>query len=72
MISRLNGSNGPLSCRWVLFRKRPDFLRANQWTRALCVRTPEDPRMVSEGDCRGCPFWDPRDRCDSTLGVPVS
>jgi hypothetical protein len=61
MIARLNGSPGPLSCRWILFRKRSEFLRVSNWTRALCVRIPEGPRVVSEEDCRGCTFWEPAD-----------
>ena len=65
MISRVNGSHAPLSCRWILFRKRSDFLRASNWTRALCVRIPEGPRIVSEKDCLGCTFWEPADKRDS-------
>ena len=60
MISRVNGngSHAPLSCRWILFRKRSDLLGATNWTRALCVRIPEAPRVVTEKDCLGCKFWE--------------
>jgi hypothetical protein len=58
MISPVNGSRAPLACRWILFRKRSDFLRVSNWTRALCIRRPEVPRIVTEKDCRGCKFWE--------------
>ena len=61
MTSRVNGSDALLSCRWILFWKRSDFVRASYWTRALCVRIPEVPRIVSEMDCQGCKFWEPSD-----------
>jgi hypothetical protein len=54
----INKSRTPLSCRWILFRKRSDFLRPSNWTRALCVRIPEVPRIVTEEDCRDCKFWE--------------
>ena len=57
MISPANANHAPLSCRWILFRQRSDFLRANNWTRAICERDPYAPRVVTEKDCRGCKFW---------------
>jgi len=57
MTSPMNSKTAPLSCRWILFRKRSDFLHVSNWTRALCVRLPEAPRVVTEADCTGCPFW---------------
>ena len=65
MTARVNGSRAPLACRWILFRKRSDFLRPSNWTRALCIRTPELPRIVTEQDCHGCGFWEPADKCES-------
>ena len=65
MIPGVNGSDSPLSCRWILFRKRSDFLRASNQTRALCVRVREAPRVVSEKDCQGCKFWEPADKRES-------
>ena len=65
MTSQVNGSHAPLSCRWILFRKRSDSLRVSNWTRALCVRIPEVPRVVSKKDCQGCAFWEPTDRRES-------
>ena len=59
MVSFLNGNHLMATCRWILFRKRSDFLRANNWTRAICVRLPEVPRLVTETECRGCKFWEP-------------
>jgi len=50
--------------RWILFRKRSDFRRPNSWTRALCIRVPEVPRIVTEQDCHGCGFWEPADKCE--------
>ena len=57
MIPPINGSRALLGCRWILFRKRSDFLRASHETRALCIRIPEAPRVVTEKDCHGCPYW---------------
>ena len=65
MISRVNGSRAPLGCRWILFRKRSDFLRPSNWTRALCIRIPEVARIVTEQDCHGCGLWEPADKCES-------
>ena len=65
MISRVNGSRAPLGCRWILFRKRSDFRRPSNWTRALCIRIPEVPRIVTEQDCHRCKFWEPADKCES-------
>jgi hypothetical protein len=62
MISPVDGSHAPLSCRWILFRKRSDSLRVSNWTRALCVRIPEVPRIVTEQDCQGCELWEPADK----------
>lgn len=58
MSSPVNRTPAPLSCRWILFRKRSDFLRPSNRTRALCVRIPAIPRIVMEEDCRGCKFWE--------------
>jgi len=65
MISPVNGSRALLGCRWILFRKRSDFLRASNWTRALCIRMPRVPRIVTEKDCHGCKFWEPADKRES-------
>jgi hypothetical protein len=65
MISPVNGSRARLGCRWILFRKRSDFLRANAWTRALCIRIPEVPRIVTVKDCQDCTFWEPADKRES-------
>ena len=65
MISPVNGSRAPWGCRWILFRKRSDFLRASNWTRALCIRMPRVPRIVTEKDCQGCKFWEPADKRES-------
>jgi hypothetical protein len=65
MISPVNGRRALLGCRWILFRKRSDFLRASNWTRALCTRMPRVPRIVTEKDCQGCKFWEPADTRES-------
>jgi hypothetical protein len=65
MISPVNGSRVLLGCRWILFRKRLDSLRASNWTRALCIRMPRVPWIVTEKDCQGCKFWEPGDRGES-------
>ena len=65
MVSSANGSRALLGCRWILFRKRADFLRASNGTRALCIRVPEVPRIVTEKDCHGCKFWEPADTRES-------
>jgi hypothetical protein len=62
LVNRINRSQAPLNCRWVLFRKRSDFLRAGSWTRALCVRLPESPRIVTDDTCRDCRFWKPAEK----------
>ena len=61
MISPISGSHAPFGCRWILFRKRSDFLRPNNRTRALCVRTPEAPRIVTGEGCPSCKLWEPAD-----------
>ena len=62
MNTPVNGSHHtPLGCRWVMFAKRGDALRVSNWTRALCVRVPEIPRIVTEADCTGCKYWEPKD-----------
>jgi hypothetical protein len=74
MISPLNMSRALFGCRWILSGKRSDFLRASNWpgefsrspgTRALCLRIPEVPRIVTEQDCQGCKFWEPADKRES-------
>jgi hypothetical protein len=65
MISAVDRRHMPLSCRWILFRKRSDFIHVSNWTRALCVRIPEAPRIVSEKECRGCGLWEPADKCEN-------
>jgi hypothetical protein len=65
MISSLNGSRALLGCRWILFGKRSDSRRASNWTRALCIRLPEAPRIVTAQDCQGCKFWEPADKRES-------
>ena len=74
MISSVNGSRALLGCRWILFGKRSDFLLARNWpgalsrslgTRALCIRIPEVPRLVTEQDCQGCKFWEPNEKRES-------
>jgi hypothetical protein len=61
MISPVNGSHAPLSCRWILFRTRSDSVRANNGIRALCLRISDVPRVVTEEDCQGCRSWEPCD-----------
>ena len=70
----VNGSRALAGCRWSLFGKRSDFLRASNWpgalsrspgTRALCIRIPEVPRIVTELDCHGCKLWEPADKRES-------
>jgi hypothetical protein len=65
MISPVTGNRPRLGCQWILFRKRSDFLRPSDWTRALCIRIPEVPRIVTEKDCHDCKFWEPAARCES-------
>ncbi len=60
MIEVVNGSHQmPLGCTWLLLAKRSDALQVSNWTRAVCVRVPGAPRMVSQADCVGCKFWEP-------------
>ena len=63
MISPVNGSHAPLSCRWIQFRTRSDFVRASNWTRGLCIRIPDVPRVVTEKDCKDCRTWEPAHKC---------
>lgn len=65
MIAHANGSRQPFACQWILFGKRSDFLRPTDWTRALCIRVPEVPRIVTRKDCQGCKFWEPTAKCES-------
>jgi hypothetical protein len=65
MITHTNGSREPFACQWLLFRKRSDFLRPGDWTRALCIRIPEVPRIVTRKYCQGCKFREPVVRCES-------
>ena len=62
MIALVNDRPALLSCRWILFRKRADSFRSSSWTRALCGRLPDVPRMATEEDCRGCKFWEGADK----------
>ena len=65
MITPVTWKRAPLDCQWILFRKRSDCLRPSSGTRALCIRIPEIPRIVTEKDCQGCRFWEPAARCES-------
>ena len=81
MIAPVNRSRAPWGCRWMLSGKRSDFLRASNSpggasscsrflaTRALCIRIPEVPRMVTEPDGHGCTCWEPADTRESEPGV---
>jgi len=62
MLTTTNTRRTPLACRWILFRKWSDFVRPTDQTRALCVRIPEVPRVVTDKDCRDCKLWEPADR----------
>ena len=71
MISPTNRDRALAGCRWSLFGKRSDFLRASNWpgalsrspgTRALCTRIPEVPRIVTAQDCQSCTFWERADK----------
>lgn len=68
MISSENLNRSLPGCRWSLFVKRSDFIRMNPWTRALCIRIPEAPRIVSEKDCRGCALREPADTRENRRG----
>lgn len=61
MISPADRNRSLPGCRWSLFVKRSDFIRMNPWTRTLCIRIPEAPRIVTEKDCLGCALWEPAD-----------
>jgi hypothetical protein len=65
MVFRYDESHAPLSCRWILFRTRSNFLRAGDSTRALCIRIAEVPRVVTEKECRGCKLWELDDKRES-------
>ena len=65
MISPVTWKRAPLDCQWILFRKRSDYPRPSSGTRALCIRIPETPRIVTEKDCEGCRFWEPAAMCES-------
>jgi hypothetical protein len=65
MITHANGNREPFACQWILFRKRSDFLRPIDSTRALCIRIPEVPRIVTRKDCQRCKSWEPVVRSES-------
>ena len=65
MIAPATQKEMPLSCRWVLFRKWSDYLRPTEATRALCLRVPELPRVVTAEECRNCRLWEPPDKRES-------
>ena len=62
MSAPANQRDRPLTCRWILFRKWSDFLRPTDRTRALCIRLPEVPKVVTEEECRHCRVWEPADK----------
>ena len=65
MVSPITRNPASLGCQWILFRKRSEYLRPSNWTRALCIRIPEVPRIVTEKDCLGCNSWEPADERES-------
>jgi hypothetical protein len=44
----------PFRCRWI---QKGSEMRVNSWSFALCTRLRDRVRIVSEEECRRCPFW---------------
>jgi hypothetical protein len=47
----------PFSCRWIR-RLGNGNMRASNWTRALCMRVADAPRVVTRSECARCDYWD--------------
>jgi hypothetical protein len=47
----------PFSCRWI---QSGSEARVSNWSRALCIRIRERPRIVTEDECARCALWEPR------------
>ncbi len=58
MTPQTNDNHTQATCRWIGFGQQSNG-RVSNWTRALCMRTPEAPRPVTEHDCAGCKYWEP-------------
>lgn len=45
----------PFQCRWI---PPGTEMRLEQWTYAICLRSRDHPRVVSEGECGQCGCWE--------------
>jgi hypothetical protein len=50
-------TESPFSCRWIRSLGKANT-RVSNWTRALCVRVAEAPRVVTRAECVRCGYWD--------------
>jgi hypothetical protein len=54
-------ASNPFRCRWIV---KGSEMRVSNWSYALCTRIREHTRVVSEDECRRCPFWQDGDAAD--------
>ena len=59
MVQAVNNVHTARNCRWSRIDHRPG-VRVSNWTRAVCIRPPKAPRYVTDEQCAGCEFWEPR------------
>ena len=65
MRHTVTAATSPLNCLWI----DPGSRRALEgFEYAVCQRTPDAERVVSEAECRYCPFWEPPRTVRSTRG----
>ena len=56
-MARLAINASPFQCRWIA---NGTEMRLEQWVYAVCLRCPDQPRVVSEDECSRCAGWEPR------------
>lgn len=44
----------PFNCRYI---EAGSEMQVSVWNYALCTRTSDRPRIVSETECARCPWW---------------
>ena len=57
--NRVAAQASPFNCEWIA---RESIGNIDGFTYAICTRTPDCPRTVSEADCLQCPLW--QEPCD--------
>lgn len=55
-MARLAVIASPFQCRWI---QAGTNMRLEQWTYAICQRSSDHPRIVSEDECSRCGCWEP-------------